>query len=165
MANELKKMIKELKNGDYVSGCFLLRKKEIAKTKNDKPYFKLELVDKTGSLAGRLWEYSKEVDNEIDSGDIVFIRASVDEWRGSLQFKLDSISKAHEGEYDVSDMIRAVDDAEEIFLSLRSLLRKNITDKWAAILIESFFEDNNLQILLRVHQVLEVGTMPMLVDC
>ena len=60
--------IETLREGERVNEIFLCKNKQMAMTKNGKPYESLILQDKTGTLDAKIWEPGSQ---GIDDYDIV----------------------------------------------------------------------------------------------
>ena len=92
---------------DYVSGIeggqentdfFMAKKAQIKTGSNGKEYFDVELCDKTGSIAGKKWDVDPQESNNlanIKDGEILKIRAMVNEWQGTKQLKISRIRRAN----------------------------------------------------------------------
>ncbi len=136
------KFIKDFTSGEAIESYFIVKKKEKATTKYDKPYIKFELSDKTGKIDGRLWDNIDKYGDIVETGDIAYIKGAISEWNSSLQLTISLIKKAIEDEYDISDLIRTVKNREEILNNIKSIFRLNITDRYIGLLIDKFFNDS-----------------------
>ena len=139
-----KKFCNDLKAGEHLFTSFLLKKKEKDVTKQGKPYLKLEVADKTGSFEGRMWDNAEEADRRIDTGMPVMVTAQVTEYRGSMQLKVDDIYPAQDGEYKQGDLIRCVENIDDLFEKVKDCLRRNTSSKWMILLIKTFLADEEL---------------------
>ncbi|MDP3786071.1 MAG: HD domain-containing protein [Candidatus Omnitrophota bacterium] len=135
--------IKELKAGQPVETAYLLKKKEALKTKEGKLYLRLVFADKTGEIEGRMWDNTETVNGAIDSGAVVVVSGTVDVWKNDKQIKVDGLRAASEKEYKPTDLIRAVENPEELFKKVNSYLG-GISDKHLSILADRFLEDTDL---------------------
>lgn len=136
-----KVFIKDLKPGTSVATVFLLKKKELGKTKKEKPYLKLEFADKTGSIEGRMWDNALDADGKVDTGAAVVVAGSVDEWNGAVQIKVDNLLFAKPGTYQHADLMRCVENIDEMYECIKSCLRKNISNNWISLLVKEFLDD------------------------
>ncbi|MDP2942195.1 MAG: HD domain-containing protein [Candidatus Omnitrophota bacterium] len=135
--------IKELKAGQPIETAFLLKKKETLKTKEGKLYLRLVFADKTGEIEGRMWDNVAGVEAAVDSGSVVIVSGTVDVWKNDKQIKVDGLRAASEKEYKPTDLIRAVENPEELFKKVNSYLG-GISDKHLSILADRFLEDTDL---------------------
>lgn len=138
---KMRKFIKDLRQNDSIEEVFLLRKKEMGKTKEGKPYLKLEFLDKTGTIDGRLWNNAESIDECITDGMIVLVKGSIDSWQNILQIKVEDVRAAEEEEFHIAELIRAIDNVDEIFAAIKSMLRKNIGNTWVSRLMMAFLDD------------------------
>lgn len=92
--------------GKLFDGFFLVRAKQYATTKTNKPYLSLTLADNTGQIEARVWEPNDpRIAKDFERGDIVKVRASVSRYKETLQMKVDQARKALPGEASMSDML------------------------------------------------------------
>lgn len=139
----MKKFIKDLRVGERIHSIFLLKSKELLKTKYDKSYLKLFLSDKTGEIEARVWEEAEQMDKEINCGQGVSVRGTVESWQNNIQLKVEGIRKALKDEYQQEDLIRSVENIEEIFSKVKNYL-ENINNQWLSLLAEEFLNDSTL---------------------
>ena len=79
--------ISELKPGEKAEGFYMIKNFEVKKTTNGKQYIDIELVDKTGGINAKIWEYTDEKEKIVKDSSIVKVRGEVLEWNGSKQFQ------------------------------------------------------------------------------
>ncbi|MFH0772003.1 MAG: HD domain-containing protein [Candidatus Omnitrophota bacterium] len=132
--------INDLKAGEAVKSAYLLKRRELLKTKEGKPYLRLSFGDKTGEIEGRMWNEADKVSSAIDFGCVVFVSGMVEVWKNNKQIKVDSIRIAAPAEYKREDLIRSVENVEEIFAKIKAYL-DGIRDKWILVLAKEFLED------------------------
>jgi 3'-5' exoribonuclease len=137
-----KQFIKDLKVGDRVASVYLLKKKDLQRTKENKPYLRLTIADKTGSIEGVMWENGETADANIDNGMPVFVKATVGSYKENIQIKVDEARPARCEEYKIEDLIRAIGDIEGLFGKVKKYLGA-ISNKWVALLIQGLLEDND----------------------
>jgi len=133
----MKKFIKEFKPKDKVESVFLLKRKEVKKTKTDKPYLAVSLCDTTGSIEGRAWDNAAEMNEAVEAGQPVFVSGEVDSWRENIQLRVNRMRPAGEGEYEKHDLIRSVADIEGIFGKVKAYLSE-VKSRPLSKLIEQF---------------------------
>jgi 3'-5' exoribonuclease len=135
--------ISELKTNEKIDSFFHLRKKNLKLTKTDKPYLELTLADKTGTIEARLWDNAESFNSSADTGDVVRIKGSVDKFREEKQIKVDSMVKAGDGDFDLSDMVRVAENLGEVKRKITFYL-ESTQNVWIKKLAVSFLEDKNL---------------------
>lgn len=76
--------------------------------KTGKNYLSLVLSDKTGTINGKVWDISRDIQS-FNEGDYIKIDANVQTFNNDLQLNIKKIRKAQEGEYDEADYIPTTD--------------------------------------------------------
>lgn len=100
------KKIKELQAGDGIQSFFLIKASDCKTTNNNKNYLDLTLVDQTGEINAKLWDYSVEAGEQYVANALVKVKGTVNEWQSRLQLKIDKIrlSTAEDG-LDIGDFV------------------------------------------------------------
>jgi 3'-5' exoribonuclease len=137
----MKQFIKDFQRGQTIRTAVLLKKKEVGKTKDNKPYLKLEFADNSGMIEGRLWNDAESAQRGVEIGDVVMIDGGVDAWKDILQVRVDLIRRAAADEYQLADMLRSAENIPALFEKTKSILRKNIQNRWVALLVKEFLDD------------------------
>jgi len=83
-------------------------------------------------------------DKRVASGQAVMVKGAVDLWRNNTQIKVDDIFPAADDEFNRSDLIRCVENIDEIFENIKSILRRNVTNRWISLLIKTILDDDDL---------------------
>jgi 3'-5' exoribonuclease len=137
------KYIKNLKTGDSIDAVFFLKKKELSLTQGGKPFLKLTLSDKSGRMEAKVWENAEAADEMVATGAAVFVNGRVDSFKGDLQIRVDSIRLAEPGEYKLEELVRSVENPDEIFKNIKGMLDA-ISEKWLALLAKELLTDDEL---------------------
>jgi 3'-5' exoribonuclease len=135
--------IEDLEKGMSVSSeTFAVQESEKGTTKDGKPFYKLMLVDKTGTIAGQIWsDHFPSVElKALQPGNVVMVDASVEEFKGKLQLNIYKLTRVDEmvlaeyveaSEFDLDvlwkDMQKHVDGMKNT--SLKELLNNIFSDK------------------------------------
>lgn len=101
-------MIGDLKEGDKVRSYFLVREKTKLLTKADKPYLSVDLMDRDGSINGKMWDNAEQASECFEKGDVVAVRGLANSYQGRMQLKIVDIRTADERDkehLDMSDII------------------------------------------------------------
>ncbi len=100
--------VNQLKTSDSPIDCFLMiRAISIRTGSNQKKYLDLTLSDATGEISAKKWDVADEELAGIDKynvGDLIKVRATVTEWKGSKQLRVSRIRHA-----DPSDQLSPAD--------------------------------------------------------
>ena len=94
-----------LQTGSTVEQTFLVAGKELRTTKSGKPFLRLRVADRTGSLDCMVWERAEEIGAGFESGDLVVIRGRVSEYGGRPQLEATGIAPAPTGAIDPHDFL------------------------------------------------------------
>jgi 3'-5' exoribonuclease len=132
--------VAELASGTVIDGIYLLSAKETRTTKAGKPFYKLKLNDRTGSVDCMVWE-TEVMDPNLKTGDLVSIRGRVSEYQGRPQLEATKISPAPSGVADARDFLPSTyRDVEELKGFLRFHI-DSVHDRDFSALLKVIFED------------------------
>ncbi len=132
------KNISDLKAGEKTDGFYLIKSFDVKKTTNGKQYIDIDLVDKTGEINAKIWEYSEEKEALVAGSSIVKVRGEVLEWNGSKQLKVNKIRPASEKDsVKISELIPSAPvDKEEMFNEVKLYINK-IKDTEIRMLVDT----------------------------
>lgn len=110
--------IKDLEVGREITDFFMAKKAQIKTGSNGKEYFDVELCDMTGSVSGKKWDIEAQESNNlanIKDGELLKIRALVNEWQGTKQLRISRIRKANiaQDELVMTDFVKAAPERPE----------------------------------------------------
>ncbi|MCB2211687.1 HD domain-containing protein [bacterium] len=89
----------ELTPGEQVDTFLAVRKAELRRTRDNKPFLLLDLGDRTGHIKANVWDDAETFLKALPVGTLVKVRATPQEYQGKLELKL--------------HLIRPVTDADE----------------------------------------------------
>lgn len=139
---EERTLIKDLKVGEKIDTCFKITDIDKRTKKDGNAFLTLQLMDKTGKLAAKVWNNAERYYNKVQPGTIYHIKGTVNEYMSKLEIKIDSIRDAAAGDYDAADFIESADfDTSELFDEMMTLLKANIKDPSLLKLISLFSEE------------------------
>jgi 3'-5' exoribonuclease len=132
--------VADLVPGTSVEGVYLLSAKETRHTKQGKPFFKLRVGDRTGTVDCTVWEVAS-VAPAVKVGDLVTVCARVTEYQGRPQLEATGIAAAPPGAAAARDFLPSTyRDIDE----LRGFLQFHIGsvyDRDYSALLELIFGD------------------------
>jgi len=143
----LKKLfVKDIKPEEPVVEFFLVRSKNRLTTRSGKPYLDLELQDKTGVIAAKMWDGVERVDSLFSRGDIIKIKGFSHLYRDQLQLKIDDLRLPASGEEVPLEvfMPRTPRDVEEMVEKLIELI-ESVSEPYLAALLREFWEDDDFR--------------------
>ena len=103
--------VSDVRPGLKFAGRLLVRAAQVQTAKNGKPFLVLSLVDKTGGIQAKIWDWTGEAPA---AGTILEIVGSGDEYNGHLQLRVHTIKPA---EGDPADFIPAAPETPETMLA------------------------------------------------
>jgi 3'-5' exoribonuclease len=130
----------DLTPGAVVSGVYVLAARETRSTKAGKPFLKLRLSDRTGTVDCTVWE-TEAFAQGLKSGDLVHVAARVSEYMGKPQLEATAVVAAPPGAASPRDFLPCTyRDVEELqgFLQFHV---DSVTDPDYGALLERFFGD------------------------
>ncbi len=138
------KYIKDLHEGEKVSGIYMVKSRVSAMTKNGKNYDNVVLQDKTGTIDCKIWEPNDPGIDEFDKLDYADIHGEVVSFNNNLQLNIRRARKAHEGEYDPADFMPVSSkNIDEMYAELKGLIESIENPSYKALLRDLFVEDED----------------------
>lgn len=112
--------ISQLKTGEELTDFFMAKSIAVKTGSNKKNYMDLLLGDKTGEISAKKWDLAdEEVEHAktMEAGELLKIKATVNEWNGMKQLRVTRIRKAgKEDGLDMTDFIKAApEDPESMY--------------------------------------------------
>jgi 3'-5' exoribonuclease len=148
-AEEPSVRLRELRPGDPLTGVFACVRKDRLTSRNGAPYLALELRDRTGALAARVFADADFHAARFDRGDLVRVEGRVERFRGELQAEVRSIRRAEANEGDPADFLPvAYRDLDELDGFLEHLAGE-VRDRDLRRLLASFLGDTGFRASLR----------------
>lgn len=133
--------VADLKPDTVITSFFLVSDKEMRTTREGKPFLRLELGDRSGTIEARLWENAEELAATFSRDDIVKVQARVENYRNKLQLALDKVRRAEPGEVDLADYFaHTTEDVEDLYRRLCAHAAA-VRDPWLKRLLASILEN------------------------
>lgn len=137
-----------LSKGDPLDHFLLVRKLEIRVTKNGKEFLSLELGDKSTVVAANVWDDNpafKSFRDSLNTGQVVKIKGSIDEYQGTTQIKIDSIRLPKQSEnISPSDFLPKSKHELTVMLDEFRQRIKKINDDQISNLLNAVFNEERL---------------------
>lgn len=131
-----------LKEGENINEVYLVKSRKSDVTKTGKPYDKLVLADKTGSVDAMVWDPNSPGIDDFDVLDYIYVNAAVNVFQGANQLNVKRIRKCSEGEYDPADYLPVSSkDIEGMYKEILAYVSK-IKESHLKKLLESFFVED-----------------------
>lgn len=136
------KFIKEFYEGARITGIYLCKHKQVAVTKNGKPYESIILQDKTGTIDGKIWDPNSQGIDDFDALDYIEIMGDVSCFAGALQISIKRVRKAQEGEFVPSDYLPvSKKNIEEMYRELLQFIQ-SVKNPHLSQLLQMYYVNN-----------------------
>ncbi len=136
--------IADLEADQTITSFFLVCEKEIRATREGKPFLRLELGDRTGTIEARMWDHFEDVAASIARDDFVKVQARVELYRSRTQLALDRLRRAELAEVDLADYFpHTTEDIEKLYVELRGHVT-SVVNPWLQRLLASVVEDSEI---------------------
>jgi 3'-5' exoribonuclease len=118
--------VSELAEGDEVVACYLVHDRRLSQTRQSKQFLDLRLGDRSGTIAGKVWEDAVRFDSLCAPDTFVGVRGRVDVFRDQLQLRVNHLEPLHVQDEDLGFFLPAspLDHAEmcsELDMVIRSV--------------------------------------------
>jgi len=111
--------VKDLTADQSITTFFLVREKEIRNTTGGKPYLRMELGDRSGTVEARMWEQFEVPAKNVGRDDFVKVQARVEVYRNRPQLALQQFRLARPEEIDLADYLpHTPHDVEGLYTQL-----------------------------------------------
>lgn len=136
-----------MRAGDEVAGVFACTRKDRLTARTGTPYLALELRDRTGTIAARVFRDADLHAGRFERGDLVNVTGKVERFRDELQLELRAIAKAEDAD-PAAFLPVAYRDLDELDGFLEHLAG-DVTDGGFSSLLRSILDDDQLRHALR----------------
>lgn len=137
--------VRDLALGDSVDSIFVVKSKQLMPFR-DRPgnYLAIELIDKTGSIQGRIWDDAEMFDQAIQEKEVVRVRGKVEVFRQVRQLRITDIAKCQRGEYDLFDLVMHTDKDIDWMFERVMRAASSISNPHLQRLVFSFLNDERI---------------------
>jgi 3'-5' exoribonuclease len=115
----------ELRPGNRFEGRYACVRKDRLTARNGSAYLMVELRDRSGVLAARIFREADRIGLRFESGDAVLARGRLQRYRGDLVAELDDVRRLEPGSFDPAEFLPAAyRSIEELEGFLEHLIRE-----------------------------------------
>ncbi|MDX1777358.1 MAG: HD domain-containing protein [Thermodesulfobacteriota bacterium] len=133
--------IKDIKENQKVASTFLVKQKNISRTKAGKPFLNLTLSDKTGEVIGRVWENAETLAQRFQKDDFISLESTSVTYQNALQLNISALTRCPPSGIDITDYLpEAERDRDELFDELKAII-ENINNPYLKHLLDLFLQD------------------------
>jgi 3'-5' exoribonuclease len=136
--------VKDLTADQVITGFFLVHEKEVRNTNTGKPYLRMELGDRSGTIEARMWEKFELLAKDVNRDDFVKIQGRVEIYRNRPQLSLQQFRLAKPAEIDLSDFLAHTPlNVEELYAELLGYA-EGMKNPWLKQLVLKILTDPQL---------------------
>ncbi len=118
-----RRYITQLEPSEYVQGLFCISNTQLGRTKNDKPFLKVLVKDKTGEMAGRMWSIDRETYESLPAEGFAYLEGETQAYQGEMQIILRSIAPSEATIEQMRELLPvSANDPEKMFAEVVTLL-------------------------------------------
>lgn len=134
-------LVSDLSTEQNITTFFLVCEKEIRNTREGKPYLRLELGDRSGTIEARMWDQFENAAKGINRDDFVKVQARVEIYKNRPQLSLMQVRLAKPEEIDLADFLpQTKADVAKLYAQLLEYAA-SITNPWLKKLIAGILND------------------------
>jgi len=118
-----------------ITTFFLVHAKELRNTREGKPYLRLELGDRSGTIEARMWTKFELLAHDIVRDDFVKVEGRVELYRDKPQLSILQLRRARPEEIELADFLpHTKEDVENLYAQLLDYA-KSIQNAWLQTLV------------------------------
>jgi 3'-5' exoribonuclease len=142
---QIRRFIIDLPNRpERIRGAYAISNAQIGKTRQDKPYLRCIIGDKTGELPGRMWSIDESTFSRLPTDGFVYIEGETQPYQGELQLIIHTIDPIEPTIEQMRDLLpTSKRSAEDMFRELTGLLA-TIKHPAMKALVNSYLADQFL---------------------
>lgn len=142
MNKEKNPYIKDIEDGQFVEGQFLVKEMSRAETRNNKPYLMLSIMDNSGEIDCRLWDNADQLINECRPGNIIALTGQAQAYKGTLQIKIDTLRAMDRSSVDMGRFMPAAPENIQQMVLETGALAESVQNPKLRKLLTNFFKNN-----------------------
>ena len=136
--------IRDFRAAERVEGVFAISNAQLGRTKQDKPFLKCLIGDRTGQLAGRMWSIDTEQFKRLPTEGFVFLEGETQPYQGAMQLIIQHIEPHEPTPEQFTELLPSTDrDVNEMYDEVRAIL-DSLEHPAARALAQVYFEDEHL---------------------
>lgn len=119
----VRRFIKDFGPSERVEGVFAISNAQLGRTRQDKPYLRCLISDRTGELPARMWSIEEAVFRRLPTDGFAYVEGETQPYQGELQFIIHVIDPSEPSPEQMRDLLPcSARPAEEMFAELTALL-------------------------------------------
>ena len=135
-------LVSEISTEQNITTFFLVCEKEIRNTREGKPYLRLELGDRSGTIEARMWDQFETAVKGINRDDFVKVQARVEIYKNRPQLSVMQVRLAKPEEIDLADFLpQTKADVAKLYSQLLEFAA-SIANPWLKKLVAGILNDS-----------------------
>jgi len=146
-----RKFIQDFQENTVISGYFAVFSKDIRKTKTNKDYLDLTLMDKTGSINAKIWDNIENINGIFEKGDAVAVKGQITSYNNELQLKIESIRRVNPDQdkaygFTFADLMPGTEkDIDKLWLDIQNTI-ESLNNHYLKSLVYNIFSEHEEQL-------------------
>lgn len=118
-----RKFIRDLGPNERVEGVFTISNAQLGRTRQDKPYLRCLISDRSGELAGRMWSIEEATFRRLPTEGFVWLEGETQPYQGELQLIIHNVERTEPSPEQMRLLLPSTShDVGAMFEELRALL-------------------------------------------
>lgn len=119
----VRKFLREYAPSERVRGLFAVSNAQMGKTRQDKPYLRCIIGDKSGEMPARMWSIDEATFRRLPTDGFVYLEGETQPYQGEVQLIIHSIDPAEPTAEEMKDLLPCSKrPVEEMWAELTALL-------------------------------------------
>lgn len=108
---------------ERVEGAFAISNAQMGRTRNDKPYLRCLLSDKTGEVSGRMWSIEEAQFRRLPTEGFVYVEGETQAYQGDMQLIIHTIDPIDPTPEQMAELLPSTDqDVGAMFAEVSAIL-------------------------------------------
>ncbi|MFP4475835.1 MAG: 3'-5' exoribonuclease YhaM family protein [Desulfatibacillaceae bacterium] len=137
----MKTTVADIRANDNVEEVFVAAEKNVRKKADGAPYLHMVFSDKTGRVSAVAWDDVERLSREFSPGDFVYVSATAQEYRGSVQLKVRDVARVAAEKVDPADFLPTSERDPDKTLSEVRRMALGLKSSHLVDLFGVFFDD------------------------
>ena len=135
----MRKNISELIIGETISGTYILKSHNIKLTRTNKQYLDITLLDKTGTVSGKMWDMPDNAEALVDGGfaNVVFLVSS---YNDQIQIDVKGIAPLSSDALTVEEKVELIPcidgNPEQLYNDLINIMESLTTPEYKSLVLD-----------------------------
>jgi 3'-5' exoribonuclease len=137
-----RRTVQQLVDGDSLDEVYLVGDKQLRANRNGVHYLQMELRDRTGMIAARMWNATEQLFRSFEDGDLLRVKGKVQLYQGTLQVIFSGFEAVLPDQAKIDEFVPQTEqDVSKLFDRLRAPLLK-LANPHLRALVECFLIDD-----------------------